>query len=304
MPVYHHNKRNVRAIFSPGIFRLPLPEGLFLLFFAYTALLSLVTHPVRTAGPHPVLLLLIAAAYLTLTSSISRRWPSSRSVFAVLRFGVVLTAYREMDWFTAIDKSRALENSWIVWDRSILAWLRPAIESTGVIVPAYLELCYAFVYGIGVFCVASLITIQYRAGVDAQTRDDRVDRWMTLYLAATLSTYALFPYFPSDPPRVVFPGLDVPEITTVFREFNLFLVGGYGIHSSVFPSAHVSSALAAGLGFLWVLPNCSRRGWAIVVYALSVAVATVYGRYHYTADAAAGIGMALAAASACRYWLR
>jgi membrane-associated phospholipid phosphatase len=293
----------VRATSVRAIFRIPLPEILFLVFFSYTALLSLITNPIDTAGLHPVLLLVIIGASFTVATLITARWPGVRGTFACLRFGVLLAAYREMDWFTAAHKARDLENSWIVWDRSILAWLRPAIESLGVLLPAYLELCYAFVYGIGVFCVLSLLALQYAAGVDQRTRNDLVDRWTTMYLAGTLATYALFPYFPSDPPRVVFPGMDGPQINTPFREFNLFLVSGYGIHSIVFPSAHVSSALAAGLGFLWVLPNRPRWGWGIIVYAVSVAVATIYGRYHYAADAAAGIAMALIAAAVCRFCL-
>jgi membrane-associated phospholipid phosphatase len=36
-------------------------------------------------------------------------------------------------------------------------------------------------------------------------------------------------------------------------------------------------------------------GWAMVVYSLSVAVATVYGRYHFAVDAVAGIGVSLVA---------
>jgi len=292
----------VRINFASAGRGLPVPELLFLCFFAYTAALSLVMNPISTGGIHPSILLILVAVYVFLTTAITTRWPATRWVFAYLRFGVVLTAYREMDWFTSPGKTRALENAWIVWDRGILAWLRPAIEAAGALFPSYLEICYAFVYGIGVFCVGTLIGIQYFAGVPAKLRDDRVDRWMTMYLAATLGTYALFPYFPSDPPRVIFPGMDSPGISTVFREFNLFLVGGYGIHSSVFPSAHVSSALAAGLGLLWVLPDRPRWGGGVIVYALSVAVATIYGRYHYAADAAGGIGMALLAALICRYW--
>ena len=66
----------------------------------------------------------------------------------------------------------------------------------------------------------------------------------------------------------------------------------YGIHASVFPSAHVSSALSAAWGLLATLP--ARRlwmGWAMAIYGCSVAVATVYGRYHYAVDAVAGAAL-------------
>ena len=62
-------------------------------------------------------------------------------------------------------------------------------------------------------------------------------------------------------------------------------MGDYGIHSSVFPSAHVSSAFSAAWALFAYLPERKRYGWAMLIYAISVAVATVYGRYHYAADA-------------------
>jgi membrane-associated phospholipid phosphatase len=120
---------------------------------------------------------------------------------------------------------------------------------------------------------------------------------MFLYLLGTLLAYALFPYFPSDPPRVAFGGSDMPNITSALRELNLRLVGDYGIHSSVFPSAHVSSAFSAAWALLAYLPERRRIGWGMLVYAASVAVATVYGRYHYAADVVAGMAVSLAPAA-------
>jgi membrane-associated phospholipid phosphatase len=117
-----------------------------------------------------------------------------------------------------------------------------------------------------------------------------------MYLAGTLLAYALFPYFPSDPPRTLFGGSDMPNIVTPLRQFNLWIVSGYGIHSSVFPSAHVSSAFSAGWALLWLVPHRKGFGWGMLAYAGSVAVATVYGRYHYAVDALAGFGVSAIAA--------
>jgi membrane-associated phospholipid phosphatase len=114
----------------------------------------------------------------------------------------------------------------------------------------------------------------------------------------TLLSYALFPYFPSDPPRTVFAGSDLPIVMTVLRRFNLWIVGGYGIHSSVFPSAHVSSAFSGAWALLLFLPERRRFGWGMLLYAISVAIATVYGRYHYAADAVAGLEISLVALAA------
>jgi membrane-associated phospholipid phosphatase len=108
--------------------------------------------------------------------------------------------------------------------------------------------------------------------------------------------YALFPYFLSQPPRTLFGDSDLPNVMTALRRFNLWIVNGYGIHSSVFPSAHVSSAFSAGWALLLYLPERKRYGWGMLIYAVSVSVAAVYGRYHYAVDVLAGFGVSLVAA--------
>ena len=167
-----------------------------------------------------------------------------------LPVSLVLVAYREMDWFSAIAHDHHLELRWIEWDRWILftGGLERAIESLGPLLAGYLELCYLLVYAVGPFAVAVLY---------GERRRELVNRLLLIYLVGTLLAYALFPYFPSDPPRVVFGGSDMPHVMTPIRRFNLWLVNGYGIHSSVFPSAHVSSAFSAAWALLIVLPSRS-----------------------------------------------
>jgi membrane-associated phospholipid phosphatase len=198
-----------------------------------------------------------------------------------LPLAFTLGAYREMNWFTPSIRDHHLENAWIVWDRRLLdtAHLRAAIESTGPLLPSYLEICYVLVYAIAL--ISALILI-------SNGRRDRLATFWFAYLAGTLAAYALFPYFPSDPPRTVFPGADLPHVVTVFRRFNLAVLGHYGIHSSVFPSAHVSSAFACAWGLLITLPGRKRYGLLVALYAASVAIATIYGRYHFATDALAG----------------
>jgi membrane-associated phospholipid phosphatase len=123
-----------------------------------------------------------------------------------------------------------------------------------------------------------------------------VDRFWIVYLTGTLLAYALFPYFPSQPPRIVFPGVDNPHIVPWLRQANLFILNHATIHVGVFPSAHVSSAFASAWAMFLLVPERKRYGWALVVYACSVSVATIYGRYHYAADVIAGFGVSLVAA--------
>ena len=201
-----------------------------------------------------------------------------------------LLAFREMELFLPRTFDRQLESGWIYLDRALLDrdHLRAVIESLGPVIPLYLELCYLLVYGVGAICVGIL----YRQGKRAF-----IDRFWILYLTSTLLAYALFPYFPSQPPRIAFPGLDNPDIVTPVRQFNLFILKKATIHVGVFPSAHVSSAFACAWAMFLVLPQRKRVGWALVLYALSVGLATIYGRYHYTADVIAGFGVSLVAAA-------
>ena len=262
-------------------------EWLLIAYFAYVALIS----PAFPLEPRVALLpfalvLLVSALFAVLAYSEAR---GHQEFFSMSRdwapVALVLVAYREMDWFSPLARDHHLELKWVEWDRILLnGGLRQAIEALGWVGPAYLEFCYLLVYAVGPFVVAVLYF---------ERRRERVNSVLFFYLMGTLLSYALFPYFPSDPPRVVFAGADAPHVMTAFRRLNLWLVNGYGIHSSVFPSAHVSSAFSAAWAWLAYLPERKRFGFLMLVYAVSVAVATVYGRYHYAADVVAGFGISL-----------
>lgn len=232
-----------------------------------------------------LLTLAVAASLLILTRVPGKRGRLLRD-FAPLAF--TLFAYREMDWFTPALRDHRLERLWIVWDRWALdqCHLRAVIESAGALMPSGLELCYLLVYGIAPVSLALL----FLSG-----RRDHVSRFWLAYLAGTLGAYALFPYFPSEPPRIVFSGADLPHVATVFRRVNLWILGGYAIHSSVFPSAHVSSAFSAAWALFVTIPKRLWIGSGMALYAVLVAIATIYGRYHYAADALAGFGVSFLA---------
>jgi len=258
-------------------------EWLLIGYFSYVALIS----PTRS----PLLVLLLAIALVAVLAYGEAR--GNPLFFSIARdwapLLLTLIAYREMDWFTPIAWDHHLEFRWIQFDRSLLyGWgLQHSIESVGALLPSYLEFCYLLVYAVGPFTV----TVLY-----LEHRRNRVNQVLLLYLLGTLLAYALFPYFPSQPPRTLFGDSDLPTVMTSIRRFNLWIVNGYGIHSSVFPSAHVSSAFSAGLALLLYLPNRKRYGLGMLIYAASVSVAAVYGRYHYAVDVLAGFGVSLVAA--------
>jgi membrane-associated phospholipid phosphatase len=254
--------------------RLRSSEWLLLAYFTYVALISaFFISPWRPW--------LVAAAVTVLVIRLARSESWYRDLAPLL---LMLFAFREMDWFTPPIRDRHLEQSWIVWDRMLLDHhgLRAMIESAGPLLPVFFELCYVLVYTVGFVAVWALL---------AHGRRSRLDTFWLIYLGGTLGAYALFPYFPSEPPRIVFAGADLPGIVTDLRRFNLWILGNFSIHSSVFPSAHVSSALSAAWGLFATLPERRWIGWAMALYGVCVAIATVYGRYHYAVDVLAGAAL-------------
>jgi membrane-associated phospholipid phosphatase len=263
-------------------------EWLLVLYFAYVAAIAArfpIEHPWVW---RPLLVeLLVCTLFLALAYG---EMHEHATLFSVIRdwtsVALVLVAYREMNWFSTLARNFSLELKWEEWDRNILyqGGLQRLVEAFGALGPFYLEACYALVYAVAPFVVAIFYL---------QRRFTRVNSAVFLYLLGTLLAYALFPFFPSDPPRIAFAGDDLPNYFTSLRHLNLWLVNDYGIHSSVFPSAHVSSAFSAAWALFAFLPERRRYGWGMLIYAVSVAVATVYGRYHYAADAVAGFAISL-----------
>jgi len=266
-------------------------EWLLIGYFSYVALISARFSLPPGVALLPLLVAITVAALLAVLILGESR--GNQKFFSIARDWVplvlMLMAYREMDWFTQPAADHHLELRWVEWDRSVLyGWrFQSAIEWMGALLPGYLEFCYLLVYAVGPFLVAVFYL---------ERRRERVNQALFLYLAGTLLAYALFPYFPSQPPRTLFGGSDLPNMTTALRRFNLWIVNGYGIHSSVFPSAHVSSAFSAGWALLLYLPERKRFGRGMLIYAASVAAAAVYGRYHYAVDVAAGFGVSVVAA--------
>jgi membrane-associated phospholipid phosphatase len=274
--------------------RFRTPEWILLGFFTYIALLSLIFRDRPHLRGQPwIVLLAVAALFCALI--LIERGRSKRAVeIARDWLPVLLTfmAFREMEFFLPRDYNSAYEFAWIRWDRILLHdWgLRAAVEDCGKVLPFYFEFCYLLVYGVAAYGVGLLSGGPRRS----------IDRFWVVYLLGTLGAYALFPYFPTRPPRYVFPDMEPPQISTWVRHFNLFLLSRATIHVGVFPSAHVSAAFASAWGMFLAKPARRRWGWVLLVYAISVAIATIYGRYHYAADALAGFAVSVAAA-ACLY---
>ncbi|HLH03384.1 MAG TPA: phosphatase PAP2 family protein [Bryobacteraceae bacterium] len=265
-------------------------EWVLLGYFGWAAAIAPWFHDRPRLHAQPVFVLAAVACFLlALAKAETTRY--QRAINMVrdwIPIPLTLLAFREMEWFVPVVYNSGYEHSWIRLDRVLLDQycFKSAIESLGPLLPTYLELCYLLVYGVGTFCVIVLWLKDHRP---------RVDRFYVILLTGTLISYALFPFFPSRPPRIAFPDVAAPLANNVLRHFNLFLLRSATIHTGVFPSAHVSSAFAAAWAMFLVMPDRKRFGWGLSIYAFSVAAATVYGRYHYAVDALAGFAISLIA---------
>jgi membrane-associated phospholipid phosphatase len=255
-------------------------EWIVLVFFAWTTALA-VALPISGAMRARVLVtnFLVWVLYGFLVRVPRQPWVEIARDWVPQ--ALMILAYKQMGWFAPATHTNQLEHQWIVWDRLLLDELggRAFIESAGPVLPFLLELSYALVYAIPPITMGIVYAVGMRK---------RADTLLSIYLLGLFLCYAQFPFWPSEPPRAVFSGQDLPNVTTVLRTFNLWLVGNYGIHTSVFPSAHVSGAFAGAFGIAYLIPG---RRWIVVAYfayGIFVAVATVYGRYHYAVDAVAG----------------
>ncbi|HET8549393.1 MAG TPA: phosphatase PAP2 family protein [Bryobacteraceae bacterium] len=263
-------------------------EWIIAFFFTWTSVLAL-TLPISGAMRARALVAnaVVLIVYILLLRLRSRVWVDYARDWVPQ--ALMILAYKQTGWFAPAKHTNAFEHQWIVWDRLLLDTLhgRALIESAGAALPTLLELSYSFVYAVPPLTMAVL----YALGLKKCS-----DMLLTIYLLGLFLCYAQFPFWPSEPPRTVFAGQDLPSVRTPVRDFNLWLVGNYGIHTSVFPSAHVSGAFAAAMALLYLAPQRRRVVVSYFAYSILVAIATVYGRYHYAVDA---IGGFIIGTSAC-----
>jgi membrane-associated phospholipid phosphatase len=117
---------------------------------------------------------------------------------------------------------------------------------------------------------------------------EAVDHFWTAVLLAGFLCYFSLPWLVSRPPRVIEDALvDVSAI----RRVNVETLDRFSHGWNTFPSGHVAVSLAAALA---VLPVSTPAGIVFVVIAAAIFVGAVWGRYHYSMDALAGVVVALA----------
>lgn len=291
---------------------LRIQERLLVAFLTYLAVAALIFPLDLRLRLVVIPLNLLAAAVLVL---LSREGAEERSRFLVqvrdwIPCVLILVAYRESGLFFIPDPTHRLDAVFIRLDDAILR--HPAVvqwlEWGAPWLQRYLEFSYFLCYPIVPLGLGSLYLVRERATdvapgflpairpLAGASRDGlrraAIDHFWTAVLLASFTCYLLFPLFPLAPPRELFNDVPGPHVAPLVRGMNRWLLGRYAVGASLFPSAHVAATTALALAVRRYLP---RWGWIFVAVAASIALATVYGRYHYAADAVAGVLVGVAA---------
>lgn len=129
---------------------------------------------------------------------------------------------------------------------------------------------------------------------------ERYDGARRVTLAMTIAfyvCYAAFLLFPVAGPRYAFPLADNPATRTAIAGLTQRLLDDGAAWGTAFPSSHVAvSLVAAGA----TLHESRLLGIVLMVAAVLLTLATVYGQFHYAVDALAGALVAAAVVAGMR----
>jgi membrane-associated phospholipid phosphatase len=206
-------------------------------------------------------------------SSVVRDW---------LPAGLLLVPYWQVgQFFTAPDS--AMEARLAAFDNAFFRsiGIQPSRVRISVALATYLQLAYLMVYPLIPLGLAVLF---------ATGKGHKVDYYWLVVLPATYVSFAITPFVRALPPRML-PSYDAfRSPPTRIAALNRVILERASIQAITCPSAHVASAAAAALVLLRLEPWV---GAMFLWLAISIAVATVVGGYHYAADVLSASAIAI-----------
>jgi membrane-associated phospholipid phosphatase len=278
--------------------KLRFAEKILLAFFVALLLASLALFlPPATLATLAVLNVMAGCLIVALTTD---RLADRSAIVSPLRDWLpallILLAYHESGLFIKLDPAHRLDHRFIQWDQLILhsRWVEAVLYACAPWLQYYLELCYLLCYPLVPFGFAALYFSQPSR---AAQREVMFDEFWTAVLLAILFCYAIYPMFPLTPPRVLFNDVPGPPVYPLLRHINHWVLDRFSVQVCLFPSGHTAAVTATALAVREYRP---RLGILFCIVALSIAAATVYGRYHYLADAVAGVIVGVSAFAVSR----
>jgi membrane-associated phospholipid phosphatase len=291
--------------------KLRIAEKTLLAFFAALFIASLtLSLPGATLGVLAALNVIVGCLIVALSKDdLVERSRMASAIRDWLPALLMLLAYRESGLFIRPDPAHRLDHLFITWDRTMLhsRWVEWALYSCAPWLQHYLEMFYLLCYPLvplgfaALYLARTSIRTQREPGGkpkdpsfrrvprprdDEESRRVMFDKFWTAVLLATLFCYAVYPFFPLTPPRVLFNDVPGPPVSPLLRNMNLWVLDRLSVQACLFPSGHAAAVTTTALAVRAYRP---RLGILFCIAALSVAAATVYGRYHYMADTVAGV---------------
>jgi membrane-associated phospholipid phosphatase len=245
-----------------------------LVYFAYLAGMALV---VPVPSRRRLLVLAGSSAVLILVSSVGMAhvWP----------LAYLLAGY----WLPALlvrSPNALLEERLLAIDRTLFGvdgLIRFARRAPRPIVE-YLEFAYLMCYLVVPVGFAWLVWGGFAA---------EAGRYWSVVLSAAYVSYGVLPWAPTRAPRA----LETAPFSSpsIVRRVNLVVLDRASVQWNTFPSGHSAASAATAMAVAVHMPWA---GCVLMVVAISIAVGSVAGRYHYVADAVAGFVVAVAAFTA------
>ena len=173
---------------------------------------------------------------------------------------------------------RQSDERWL-WRTGVL----PAFERAPMAVREFFELSYLLVYAALPAGAIVLLASGLAAGAA---------RYWTIVLVAEFACYAVLPWVQTRPPMLLEARPPARAGDGPLRRFNQAIAARGSIHANTIPSGHAAGAFACALAIGDALPIA---GALFAALAVSIAAASVLGRYHYAADAVLGLAVAIVA---------
>ena len=209
-----------------------------------------------------------------LAASIVRDW---------LPAPLILVAYHQGGQFFS-RPMESLQSGLLQIDQRLFAFLGRSLGTSEIprSVRAYLEVAYFFCYPLVPMGVGVLYLTHMR---------QCSDEFWTIVLPPTYLCYAMIPFLPTLPPWLLGGQRMSDDGTGSVRAANFFILRHLSIKANTFPSAHVAASVATALALLDLTPVA---GLIFLWVAISIAISTVAGRYHYALDSVLGAVLATA----------
>jgi len=126
-----------------------------------------------------------------------------------------------------------------------------------------------------------------------QHRAAELRQFVTAVTIAFVISYAGFILYPVEGPRHFFADqFQQPLAGYFFVPLVRWVIDGAAIHGGCMPSSHVA---AASVVLIWAYRTIPRMGYALTPVVITLAIGTVWGRFHYISDVAVGLPIGIAA---------